>query len=68
MGREHFVGQRAYHYERGLHGVIIDVHLDVRPQTAKLLPDGWDESRATWFNLENLKLMPPEAPDEDRET
>lgn len=61
MGREHFIGQRAYHADSGHTGVIVDVHLEVRPQTAKFRHDGTEPSDANWVNLEKLKLLPPET-------
>lgn len=60
MGNQHFIGRRAYHYENGQEGVILAVHLDVRPQTAKFLPDGRQEESATWVNLGSLKVLPVE--------
>ena len=36
---------------------VLDVHLDVRPQTAKFHHDGSDVSDANWVNLEKLKLI-----------
>jgi hypothetical protein len=60
MGREHFIDQRAYHEDSGHTGVILDVHLHVRPQTAKFRHDGTEASDANWVNLEKLKLIPPE--------
>jgi hypothetical protein len=67
MGREHFIGQRALHSDFDLTGVILDVHMDIRPQTAKFLPDGWDEHKATWVNLDKLKLLPPGKSEDDEE-
>jgi hypothetical protein len=58
MGREHFIGQRAYKEDSGHTGVILDVHLDVRPQTARFQHDGTDAADANWINLEKLKLLP----------
>ncbi len=60
MGREDFIGRRAYKEDTGHTGVIIDVHLDVRPQTAKFQHDGTDASDAEWVNLAKLRLLPPE--------
>src|SRR5687768_5548994 len=51
---ESFIGQPAYHEDSGHTGVILDVHLDVRPQTAKFQHDGTDASIANWVNLEKL--------------
>ena len=65
MGREHFIGQRAYHEDSGHQGVILDVHLDVRPQTAKFRHDGTEASDANWVNLEKLKLISPEESDDE---
>src|SRR5205814_1434632 len=59
VGREHFIGQRAYHADSGHEGVILDVHLDVRPQTAKFQHDNTEPSDSNWVNLEKLKLLPP---------
>ena len=67
MSRDYFIGHRALHSDFDRTGVILDVHLDRSPQTAKFLPDGWEENRATWVNLASLKLMPPAEPDEDDE-
>ena len=64
MGREHFVGRGAYHEDSGHRGVILDVHLDVRPQTAKFQHDGGEPGDANWVNLEKLKVLPPEMTDE----
>ena len=60
MSREKFVGKRAYHREFDQPGTILDVNFDARPQTAKFLPEEWDEDRATWVNLISLQLMPDE--------
>jgi hypothetical protein len=65
MGREHFVGRRAYHEDSGHTGVTLDVHLDVRPQTAKFQHDDGEPGDANWLNLETLKVLPPEAPETD---
>jgi hypothetical protein len=46
MGREHFVGRRAYHEDSGHRGFIVDVHLDVRPQTAKFQHEGTEPGDA----------------------
>ncbi len=62
--QSHLIGMRAYHRETDVTGIILDVHMNVQPQTAKFLPDGWEEERATWVNLVSLKLMP--ASDEPR--
>ena len=61
MGREHLMGRRAYHEDSGHTGVILDVHLNVRPQTAKFHHDGTAEKEARWVNLEKLKLIGTEA-------
>lgn len=67
MGNEHFVGRRAYHEDSGHTGVILDVHLQVRPQTALFCHDRTQPADANWVNLEKLKLLPTEerrsAPD-----
>lgn len=57
MGREHFIGKRAYHEDSGHTGIILDVHLDVRKQTAEFQHDGTEASDAEWVNLEKLKLI-----------
>ncbi len=64
MGREHFVGQRAYHEDSGHTGMILDVHLDVRPQTARFRHDCTQPSDAEWVNLAKLKLLPPAESEE----
>jgi hypothetical protein len=65
MAREHFVNQRAYHADSGHEGVILDVRLNIPKQTALFCHDGTQASDANWVNLEKLKLLPPEAPDDD---
>ena len=59
MGHEDFIGRRAYKEDTGHEGVILDVHLDVRPQTAKFQHDGTKPSDAEWVNLDKLKILPP---------
>jgi hypothetical protein len=57
MGREHFVGRPAYKEDTGHYGRILDVHLQVRPQTALFWHEGTDQADAKWVNLEKLKLL-----------
>lgn len=61
MSKAYFIGHRALHSDFDRKGIILDVHLDRQPQTAKFLPDGCDEQRATWVNLSSLKLIPKDA-------
>ena len=64
MNREDLIRRKALHHDWGMQGVILDVNFDARPQTAKFLPEDWDEDRATWVNLISLKLLPePAQPD-----
>jgi hypothetical protein len=65
MGREHFISRRAYHEDSGHTGVILEVHLQVRPQTAKFQHDGTEPGDANWVNLEKLRLLPSEAKDDE---
>lgn len=65
MGREHFIGQRAYHADSGHTGIILDVHLDVRPQTARFQHDGTEARQANWVNLGKLKLISPKECDDE---
>ena len=60
MGREHFVGHRAYHEDSGHEGVILDVHLHVKKQTALFQHDGTGLAAANWVNLEKLKVLGPD--------
>ena len=60
MGREHFIGRRAYHSDSGHEGIILDVHLNVSPQTAKFQHDGTEAEDARWVNLDKLKVFPPD--------
>lgn len=53
LDREKFIGLRAEHPESGP-GVILDVNPG--PQTAKFLPDAYDD-RETWVNITTLKLL-----------
>ncbi|HEY8668281.1 MAG TPA: hypothetical protein VIL86_16650 [Tepidisphaeraceae bacterium] len=66
MGREHFISQRAYHEDSGHEGVILDVHLHLRPQTAEFWHDGTRQEDANWVNLEKLKLIPAGAGDDQQ--
>lgn len=63
MGREHFIGRRAYHPDSGHEGVILDVHLDIRPQTAKFQHDGTAADDARWVNLASLTFLGPSLSD-----
>ena len=65
MNREDLVGQTALHYDWGMQGVILDVNFDARPQTAKFLPEDWEEEMATWVNLISLKLLTESTNDRD---
>jgi hypothetical protein len=58
VGREHFVGRRAYHENSGHEGVILDVNLAIAKQTALFWHDHTNRSDANWVNLENLKALP----------
>ena len=64
MNREDLVGQNAMRYDWGMQGVILDVNFNAQPQTAKFLPEDWEEGRATWVNLISLRVLPePAQPD-----
>ncbi len=61
MKPDDYIGKRASDRTTNEDGVILDVHLDVSPPTAKFLPDSRKHNDAwTWLNLSTLRMLDSE--------